>query len=91
MFLKRLHEVMEHHVQSLSRITVKEQRSVRFEDRQPEDPQNIIDGGFIEQFLYLNEQLQSKILSNMLLNQADMCKDYLMQVRQLVQVLQQMH
>ena len=52
---------------------------------------NIIDGGFIEQFLYLSEHLQSKILSNMLLNQRDMCKDYLMQVRQLVQVLQQMH
>lgn len=49
---------------------------------------NIIDGSFIEQFLLLNEEVQSKILQNMLLNQRDMCKDYLMQVRQLVQVLQ---
>lgn len=51
MFLKRLHEVMEHHVRGVSRITVRELRQVRFEDKQADDSINIIDGLFIEQFL----------------------------------------
>jgi len=44
----------------------------------------VIDGTLIEQFMTLDSKLQAKIVSNMMLNQAEMCSDYLTQVKTLV-------
>lgn len=91
MFLQRLQEVMEHHVRGISRITSHSARQVRFDGKAPSDCLNVIDGALIEQFLRLDDKLQAKIVSNMMLNSAEMCADYLYQVKTLVQALTQMH
>ena len=77
MFLKRLTDVMQSHVRGLSRITLTEYRQVKLDGRQQEEPKNIIDGDYIEQFLGIDENLQARILQNVLLNQHDMSQAYL--------------
>ncbi len=72
---------MEQNVRGISRISNLELREVKFENKGAEDPKNIIDGSFIEQFNYLDPQAQCKIVQNMILNSKDMCEDYLMQVK----------
>ena len=91
MFLKRLTEVMETIVRGMSRITLKEYRQVKLDGGQPEEPQNIIDGDYIEQFLDIDEPVQAKIVQMMLLNSNDTSHAYLLEVKQLIHLLQQKH
>jgi hypothetical protein len=53
---------METIVRGMSRITLKEYRQVKMDGGQPEEPHNIIDGDYIEQFLDIEEPIQAKIV-----------------------------
>ena len=83
-FLQRLMEQMETTVRGISRISLKEYRQVKLDCSQSEDPKNIIDGDYVEQFLTIDEPSQSKIVQMMLLNSSDMTPAYLLEVRQLI-------
>ena len=75
---------METIVRGMSRITLKEYRQVKMDGGQPEEPHNIIDGDYIEQFLDIEEPIQAKIVQMMLLNSNDTSHAYLLEVRQLI-------
>ena len=55
-------EVMETTVRGISRITLRDFRQVKLDGSQPEEPKNIIDGDYIEQFLTIDESTQAKIV-----------------------------
>mmetsp|Transcript_19263 Transcript_19263/g.32824 ORF Transcript_19263/g.32824 Transcript_19263/m.32824 type:complete len:113 (-) Transcript_19263:29-367(-) len=86
-YLQRLSEVMQVTLRNLSRITLSEQRSVRIDGRDPEDHFNIIDGAYVEMFLELDPRAQQQIVQNMLLNQGEMCQQYVQEVTQLIQLV----
>ena len=67
-----------------------EQRAVRYEGKDPDDHFNVIDGEYVEQFLSLDSKAQHSIVSQMLINQSDMSELYVGEVRELVQLLQQL-
>ena len=48
---------MECHVRGLSRISNVEMRHVKFDNKQAEDSKNVIDGSYIEQFIFLDQQI----------------------------------
>lgn len=57
------------------------------EGLQQQEPKNIIDGDYIEQFLAIDENLQARILQNVLLNHHDMTQAYLQETKELIQLL----
>jgi len=48
-------DVMETTVRGISRISLKEYRQIKLDCSQSEDPKNIIDGDYVEQFLTIDE------------------------------------
>lgn len=90
-FLKRLITTMEQYVRGVSSISLNEYRQVRLDTTFSDQPKNIIDGAYLEQFLDLEEHTQSQIVKGMLLNQHDMSQAYLLEVKELVRALAQKH
>ena len=57
---------------------------MKLDGGQAEEPSNIIDGDYIEQFLDIDEPVQAKIVQMMLLNSNDTSHAYLLEVRKLI-------
>ena len=72
---------MQERVRGISRISLKEYRQVKLDATNPQEPRNIIDGDYIEQFLELDDRIQAQIAQSMLLNAHDISQAYLLEVK----------